>query len=616
MIDLVKCTDMHQDGDRWHSDAASLANKGFDSTEAWATVTQNQYGETTAGTDADATVDARSYVDGTLRQPCVEGWLEDKNVATTDDAGDEIGNPPRSLGWMRSDFRFPKQFVRPSDGLVVSSACEEKYGMYACVNADWEQTTVTDTLKTQAENLLLVEEQQALLRADHPGNVREWVVGGVVKTRSGLETSATHAGQIAKPSGWKATLESSQYCRLNQDSAPSGTGDTFVAGTHSFTGTTTADVYQDDTDGKSCPSRDGRIHLDTGIWHIRPSCDAVPPCDYPATFCPWECPETNQCDTFRVADHPLTQTCKDVANGWCTTERNINPRFFWQVPGRKSHNTAKPCNDGMCDASFQHIYYAQLPGDAGSDTFGATQCGLDAAAPAVNFMADHYVRDHPIQTRFFNSHSHKVCKEGAEADTYWQGLQEQTMKVFGITNGAQDECKEERGGPTYGGANSGYAADLAQWLRYPDLDKSGNDDPIKKGRHCFQTDPCPYQQVQVVDAPDPELVSAYQVEVTERPDTTLAQPGVGAYLLNSDGTKKQGKLVPFHKVYPFVTCPPVDANGDKIPCNSGYYIREGGAPAGSHSTHPSLDANGDEIAGTGNLRPYNPAQEADTYCEA
>jgi len=592
MIDLVKCTDMNQDDSRWHSHDQTNRNGGFDGTKDWATVTQSLV-------PAD-----REWVDGTLRQPCVEGWLEDKNVVTKDDAGDDVGSPPRSLGWMRSDFRFPKQFVRPSDGKVVTTKCEEKFGMYACVNADWEQAVVTDTDdKSPEENKQQVETQQAQLRADHPGNVKEWVVGGVKKTDSGLLTAALHDGEISKPSGWKATRSSSQVCEITQTASPAyANGETVSKGTGAFTEDTVEDVKQNDDGGMSCPSEDGKIHLDTGIWHIKPGCDKAPPCDYPATFCPWECPETNQCETFRVADHPLTQTCKDVDNGWCVTERNINPRFFWQVPGRKEHNTGKSCGTKNCDASFQHIYYAQKPGGSNSIQFGTSQCNQDADRP----MSDHYVRDHPTNTaRFHNSFTHKVCKEGAEDHTYWQGLQSQSMKVFGHSSTAasedasRQECDPKRGGPSYGGADQGYAADLAQWLRYPDYVGKGEDtvlDTVKGGRHCFQTDPCPHKQAKVDKVPEQTELNDYAKALKAGTDVPATPPGVGAYEVDDNNDKVPGTLVPFHKVYPFVTCPPADEDGNVIPCNSGYFMQS------------------ENTAYTANVRPYNPAQEDDTYC--
>lgn len=213
------------------------------------------------------------------------------------------------------------------------------------------------------------------------------------------------------------------------------------------------------------------------------------------------------------------------------------------------------------------------------------------------------------------------------------------MKVFGNQGSAssREECDEQRGGPTYanGGENS-YGRQLANWLRYPDLKPDGTPDAVKGGRHCFQVDPCPHQQYIVphdkehknspyqpkrvwtggaldaagdyetgwVSQADMELWEAKYKEAHSSAVAPGLPPGVGEFKTESDGTtKKKGKLVSFHEVYPFVTCPGPDANGVAQPCNAGYYLNDQGEAQGAYSA-------------AGETRAYNPPREIDTYCES
>jgi len=180
---------------------------------------------------------------------CPGGWLQDKATATdltgvaatdsSEDAagfgmngtGDIYGNSSThtafadkpSLEWMRSDFRFPIKFVKPDGTGVVTTKCDDLYGMYACVNADFDGSVVSASLAGATSTLAnpdysnsgvrdRVNAQHETLRTNHPRNVKEYVVGGVKMVRSSTSVTyhedpsgATFPGQIPLAGEWKAS---------------------------------------------------------------------------------------------------------------------------------------------------------------------------------------------------------------------------------------------------------------------------------------------------------------------------------------------------------------------------------------------------------------------------
>lgn len=308
----------------------------------------------------------------------------------------------------------------------------------------------------------------------------------------------------------------------------------------------------------------------------------------------WECPQWNKCNTFRLADYPKTEDCEQDVN--CGLERDVNPRLFWQVPGAAKTNTgssatcdatgiaaetcvqqtaAGQCTgwEDECDASFQRIYYANVP-----DTLN-TECGSSGV------MSTHYVHDSPswrqgstyappsAPSSYTDKFDHVGCEPGADNNQYWKGVSTQTLTAFGegsSTSLGAGTCTQYHGGPTASTDDSkNYAQLLADWLQYPETHRDGSTLHTQRGKHCFQTNPCP--------------------ETNEDNENLV--------------------LEKFYTVYPYVTC-----LNDGLFCNSGYYEdHSGDTPVayGKYNGDGGVQVNG---VGGENLRPYNPPQRDDTYC--